>query len=342
MSKRQKKIPVIIAVGVALVLLTTVVAIRYQHNKAISNLVDSIEININQQTLLSLEFADSDVLELLELDPSNIQIEEFRKEIEEGRIKFYEERQAFRAKHGIAMVEIPAGSFESGRVRDEIQHKVTISKPFLMIKTEVTRKLWQAVMGNSPGRFDGDNNPVEGVTWYECLEFCNNLSKKEGLEPVYKFKIGSTNVTWNKNKNGYRLPTAAEWEYACYAGTTTRINSDSDLKKVGWLSENSRRKTHPVAQKTPNSWGLYDMHGNVYEWCWDRESAWGILDWRVVFGGCYTTNAWEYLYPEETSYNPDYYAPATNICEYLYPEETLYNPDNAYATCGFRFVRSVQ
>ena len=165
------------------------------------------------------------------------------------------------------MKRLPAGSFrmgspenEKGRDNDEKQHKVTISKPFLMSKTEVTQKQWQAVMGNNPSYFSGDENPVEKVSWYDCVEFCNKLSKKEGLEQVYK--ISGKSVTWDKNKNGYRLPTEAEWEYACRAGTTTRFNtgeSDSDLKKAGWFSENSSNKTNPVAKKKPNSFGLYDI-----------------------------------------------------------------------------------
>jgi formylglycine-generating enzyme required for sulfatase activity len=342
---------VIIAVGVALVLLTTVVAIRYQHNKAISNLVDSIEMNINQQTLQSLGFADSAVLELSELDPSNVQIEEFRKKIlhrvelvmiEQERIE--QERQAeianFRTRYGISMVEIPAGSFLMGSLsnmrqdRDKKQHKVTINKPFLMGKTEVTQKLWQAVMGNNPSLFSGDDNPVEKINWYDCVKFCNKLSEKEGLEPVYIIggrKLGK-NVTWDKRKNGYRLPTEAEWEYACRAGTTTRFNtgdSDSDLKKAGWFKKNSGNKTHPVAQKTPNSWGLYDMHGNVYEWCWDvyaDYSPGNVTDPdgassgnnRVMRGGIFSSKA--------------------AGCSSAHRYARYY--DHTYSQFGFRFVRS--
>jgi formylglycine-generating enzyme required for sulfatase activity len=350
-SKRQKKMLTTTAICLAIALLVTVVSIRYQHNKAVSNLVDSIEMNINQQTLQSLGFADSAVLELSELDPSNVQIEEFRKKIlhrvelvmiEQERIE--QERQAeianFRTRYGISMVEIPAGSFLMGSLsnmrqdRDKKQHKVTINKPFLMGKTEVTQKLWQAVMGNNPSLFSGDDNPVEKINWYDCVKFCNKLSEKEGLEPVYIIggrKLGK-NVTWDKRKNGYRLPTEAEWEYACRAGTTTRFNtgdSDSDLKKAGWFKKNSGNKTHPVAQKTPNSWGLYDMHGNVYEWCWDvyaDYSPGNVTDPdgassgnnRVMRGGIFSSKA--------------------AGCSSAHRYARYY--DHTYSQFGFRFVRS--
>ena len=184
----------------------------------------------------------------------------------------------------VKMVEIPAGSFqmgspssESSRNGNETQHKVTISKPFLMSETVVTQKQWQAVMGNNPSEFDGNDNPVEQVNWYDCVKFCNKLSEKYGLAPVYKISDG--NVTWDKNKKGYRLPTEAEWEYACRAGTTTRFNtgdSDSDLEKAAWIGDISDDETNPVAQKTPNNWGLYDMHGNVMEWCWDWQADYSM------------------------------------------------------------------
>ena len=181
---------------------------------------------------------------------------------------------------GVEMVEIPAGTFrmgsppdESGRHDNETLHTVTISKSFLMGRFEVTQGQWKAVMGSNPSHFKecGDECPVEQVSWFDAVLFCNRLSNREGFEPAYR--IEGEKVTWDRGADGYRLPTEAEWEYACRAGTTTRFSTgdaDSDLERTSWYKNNSGGKTHPVGRKTPNEWSLYDMHGNVVEWCWDR------------------------------------------------------------------------
>jgi formylglycine-generating enzyme required for sulfatase activity len=182
------------------------------------------------------------------------------------------------------MVKIPGGTFTMGspanepeRFDDEVRHQVTVST-FYMGKYEVTQKEWREVMGNNPSRFQGDNLPVEQVSWYEAVEYCNKRSQREGLTPAYT--IHGENVRWNRNANGYRLPTEAEWEYACRAGTigpfntgnnisTSQANYDGNYPYNNNAKGANRRKTVEVGSFAANAWGLYDMHGNVYELCWD-------------------------------------------------------------------------
>ncbi|MDR1216476.1 MAG: formylglycine-generating enzyme family protein [Treponema sp.] len=198
------------------------------------------------------------------------------------------------------MVRIAGGTFTMGsptsevsRDGDETQHQVTISKPFYIGKYEVTQKEWVEVMGSNPSNWKGDNLPVERVSWYEVIEYCNKRSEKERLTPAYTIdktrsdgnnSNGSDNVkwivTWNRNANGYRLPTEAEWELACRAGTSTpfytgnnittnHANYNGDYPYNNNAKGEYRGKTWAVGSGTPNPWGLYDMSGNVWEWCWD-------------------------------------------------------------------------
>lgn len=159
--------------------------------------------------------------------------------------------QAFRDGNGIDFVYVPAGNFLMGSTLSEDEkpvHRVMISTSFYMGKYEVTQAQWRAVMNTNPSEFSGDNRPVERVSWVDAQEFIRRLNAK------------SAGVK-------YRLPTEAEWEYACRAGTTG--DHAGPIDEMGWYNQNSGNQTHPVGQKRPNAWGLYDMHGNAWEWVQD-------------------------------------------------------------------------
>ncbi|MBU6295079.1 MAG: formylglycine-generating enzyme family protein [Planctomycetes bacterium] len=173
----------------------------------------------------------------------------------------------------LELEQIPAGTFMMGspeseeeRFDDETQHEVTISKPFYMGKYPVTQAQWQAVMGNNPSDFKGERLPVENVSWDDAMAFCGKAKQKTG--------------------QGFRLPTEARWEYACRAGTTTpfhfgsqlngtQANCDGSVPYGTTIKYPSLGKTSSVGSYPANNWGLYDMHGNVWEWCSDWYGDYG-------------------------------------------------------------------
>lgn len=222
-------------------------------------------------------------------------------------------------------IDVPAGTFLMGSPEgvggadERPQHEVTLSA-FRMMRVPVTRGLYREIVGQDPGWPEEgeelDQLPVNNVSWYDALHFCNELSKREGGEPVYSTADGrtgpfakGTEVVWSRNARGYSLPTEAQWEYACRAGSQTAYcffgDDEAELVDYGWYGVNFDSRLHPVGRKLANAWGLHDLHGNVWEWCWDSyapytgksqiDPAGPAKPWLlrpVVRGGSYLDGAW--------------------------------------------------
>ena len=251
-----------------------------------------------------------------------------------------------------SMVLIHAGTFTMGspksevdRDSDETQHQVTINYDFLMGKYEVTQAEYEALTGNNPSNFSScDNCPVERVTWWDAIKYCNALSRKEGFSVAYNENTGDLldangNVTIDITKVvGYRLPTEAEWEYAARAGntmpfstgsnlTTSQANYNGNYPYNGNIKGIYREKTIAVGSFSPNNWGLYDMHGNVWEWCYDWKANYigNVInpigadsgDYRVLRGG-----SWNYRERD---------------CRSAYRYD--FSPSAGYGYVGFRLCR---
>jgi len=225
---------------------------------------------------------------------------------------------------GIEFVQIPAGEFDMGSPANEKErfsnedpvHHVKISKAFYMGKYEVTQKQWRDVMGNNPSNFNGDNLPVEQVSWNDVQAFVKKLNQNEGIDK-------------------YRLPSEAEWEYAARAGTTTRYSFGDDESKLGeyaWYDGNSGGTTHEVGQKKPNPWGLYDTHGNVWEWVQDI--------WHDSYNGAPTDgSAWEGDGSARVIRSGNYYGVAT-----WYQRSAVRNgdyPARSGPGLGFRLLKDI-
>jgi formylglycine-generating enzyme required for sulfatase activity len=214
----------------------------------------------------------------------------------------------------LQMVELPGGTFLMGSGANDVQayesekpqHAVTVSG-FTVGRYPVTRRLYREVMEDCPRNWENDTDddslPANYVSWFDAVAFCNVLSERQGLMPCYR--IDGNNVRWDHDADGYRLPTEAEWEYAARAGTATRWfcgDEPTELRQYAWFAENSANRLHPVGEKAPNPWGLYDMAGNVYEWCWDWHGEYapeavtdptGVVSgrYRVLRGGAYWREA---------------------------------------------------
>ncbi len=221
------------------------------------------------------------------------------------------------------MVLIPKGEFVMGALVDDSdafasempRHKVTLPRAFLMGKYPVTQALWDSVMGSNRSYFKGANRPVENVSWFDVVVFCNQLSELEDLTPTYT--INGHDVTCNWNATGYRLPTEAEWEYSALANQRFKYAGSDNLKEVAWYGDNSGYETHPVGQKKPNGFGLYDMSGNVFEWVWDWYGTYSSSPTvdprgpdsgsrRVLRGGSWYSYAQNGRVSYRGEYDPDY------------------------------------
>lgn len=172
----------------------------------------------------------------------------------------------------IEMVRVLPGTFmmgsKTGLGYEQPVHEVQITYSFLVSKFEITQKQWLTVMDTNPSLYVGEKLPVMNVDWLDAVLFCNKLSKLMKLDTCYVF-LDSGIVWFDTSANGFRLPTEAEWEYVCRAGSTGDFAGNGNPLDMGWFDINSGMKPHPVGEKLPNSWGIYDMHGNAWEWCWD-------------------------------------------------------------------------
>ena len=227
---------------------------------------------------------------------------------------------------------------ELGRYADEAQHEVTLIRAFFLAENEVTQAQWLEAMGSNPSCFTGcDECPVESINWYEAVNYCNALSALEDLEPAYE--VDGTNVNWDPSANGYRLPTEAQWEDGCRAGTETAFYNgaitenacgiDPSLDEIGWYCGSNGPQGAPGygtkvgGQKLSNGWGLYDLTGNVWEWCWDWYGGYpgAVTDRigpasgtrRVGRGGGWASNAVDCRSVLRYQFAPDYHSQGTSL-----------------------------
>ncbi|MEV5429040.1 formylglycine-generating enzyme family protein [Streptomyces sp. NPDC052701] len=187
------------------------------------------------------------------------------------------------------MVAVPAGRVTLSDRRTQRSWPVDVA-PFRMSAFPVTQACYERVTGLRPSAARGDRLPVEGVSWWDAVRFCNALSLREGLTPAYRLRIEDETAEWDASADGYRLPTEAEWEHACRAGTTGPRYGRLD--DIAWYQDNSQGRIRPVGGRRPNAWGVYDTLGNVWEWCWDVYDAEVYGTYRVLRGGGWSDEHW--------------------------------------------------
>ncbi|TWJ06446.1 formylglycine-generating enzyme required for sulfatase activity [Stackebrandtia albiflava] len=185
------------------------------------------------------------------------------------------------------MITVAAGRVTLADRRTETRWEVELA-PYLLSRFQVTQRVYADVTGERPSAAEGDGMPVESVSWNDAVRFCNALSEREGLSVAYRFT--DDDVVWDESATGYRLPTEAEWEYACRAGTTgPRYGA---LDEIAWYRGNSGERPHRAGELAPNPWGFHDMLGNVWEWCWDLYDTAVYGDYRVLRGGGWCDEQW--------------------------------------------------
>jgi formylglycine-generating enzyme required for sulfatase activity len=186
------------------------------------------------------------------------------------------------------MIRIPAGEVGLRDDRTRREWSVRLS-PFLLGSFPVTYELYCAVTGKSSPSADSARQPVVHISWNEAVCFCNLLSHKTGLQEYYEFRNDGEDIRCNLDADGYRLPSEAEWQYACKAGVAGYRYGD--LERIAWYQGNSSGHIHEVGEKEPNAWGLYDMLGNVWEWCWDVYDPEVYGPYRIFRGGSWAEEA---------------------------------------------------
>lgn len=252
---------------------------------------------------------------------------------------------------GIEMFVIKGGEYVMGspdrefeRQKDEVQHKVKVND-FMLARYEVSQALYREVMGTNPSAHSGNALPVENISWFDALRFCNALSKREGLSEAYRIveKDGRVEVTWDRTANGYRLPTESEWEYAARAGTTTPFNTGENISADqtnfygtypyrDGRSQLYRGETVPITSFSANAWGLFNMHGNVWEWCWDKYGRYPTADLSDNPTG-----------PDVGRYRVNRGGGFNDFGKHLRSAyRAAHNPENKTFNLGMRLARNVQ
>lgn len=187
------------------------------------------------------------------------------------------------------MIDIPPGQVTLSDRRTQRSWPVRLA-PYQLGVYPVTQALYAQVTGGRPSTAHGDASPVEGVSWRDAVRFCNALSQRDGFAPAYHLDADGDGVEWVSSADGYRLPTEGEWEHACRAGTAGPRYGPLD--DIAWHRGNSHDRLHDVGDKQPNAWGLHDMLGNVWEWCWDLYDAEVYGTYRVLRGGGWFDEHW--------------------------------------------------
>jgi formylglycine-generating enzyme len=189
----------------------------------------------------------------------------------------------------ITMVAVPPGDVTISDRRTQSSWRVDIG-PYFLGAHPITQAAYVQVVGSQPRSAQADRLPAETVSWFDAIHFCNALSERDGLTPAYHVHAQAEHVEWDAEADGFRLPTEAEWEHACRARTTGARYGE--LNDIAWYRANSNGRAHEVGGKQPNAWGLYDMLGNVWEWCWDTYDTEVYGDYRVLRGGGWFDEHW--------------------------------------------------